>query len=416
MDGITVLNENTSKTRSRILVLTGSLDLLMFLYALTVTMIGPLIPTYMQQYQISLSAGGLTSLFRGVGGLMAAVICILISDRVKKTGLIKISFIIYMLAVVAMATSPAYLILLMLFFFVGISTKVLDISLNAYISELHVKHRAFHVNLLHILFGLGAFSGPIVSSFFLEQKLPISLIFLMLGAVGTVIFLLYLFIQGAVPEQKKSNGRVRWADLAVLAKSRGLVLLCMISFMFTGFVISFSTWMPTFMMEGLKTGVYLSGVPVSAMWIGIVLGRLLYTPWFKKLKAAKFFMVSNILCTAVLIIALICNDPTVYILAYGAAGMLIGAAIPLSVVIGNQWQPNSSGAIASMINFFCSVANLMIPWLIGVVSQGFGLYAGISSLIILPLITIALAFFLPREREEAKRGIGPGSMGSEPSV
>src|SRR5690554_3274693 len=75
--------------------LTGYLFLLNAVYAISTTMMGPLMPRIIDQYGITLSQGGLFVSAKSIGGILAIVIGIFVSDRLSKSRLLSLAFLAF---------------------------------------------------------------------------------------------------------------------------------------------------------------------------------------------------------------------------------------------------------------------------------------------------------------------------------
>ena len=74
-------------------VLTVYLYVLMTIYAVSNTMIGPLMPRIIDEYGLRLSQGGLILTFQSIGGILAIIIGGIVADAVKKPRLIWASYL-----------------------------------------------------------------------------------------------------------------------------------------------------------------------------------------------------------------------------------------------------------------------------------------------------------------------------------
>src|SRR5690554_3079195 len=75
--------------------LTAALFLIMGIYAISITMIGPIMPSVIEDYQIRLSQGGLMTTAQSIGGMLAVLFVGIMAGRFKKTKLIIISFLVF---------------------------------------------------------------------------------------------------------------------------------------------------------------------------------------------------------------------------------------------------------------------------------------------------------------------------------
>ena len=143
----------------RLFILTAFLFSMVFLFAFSVTMIGPLVPTLLDQFHISIAESGLVSIFKGIGAVLVSLLGIFVFSKADRPKLIFISFLVFCIAVILTAFAPSYLIFLALFFIVGASTKGLDMITNLYIADLYPTGGETFTNYLHGFYGLGALLG-----------------------------------------------------------------------------------------------------------------------------------------------------------------------------------------------------------------------------------------------------------------
>ena len=143
--------------------LTGAIFLLMFTYAISFTMLGPLLLPIRDQYGISLSQSGLMTTFQGVGGSLGVLVGILVADRWRRSTSLRATFSVYGLSVLLVVFLPYFPALVLLFFLIGASTRLTESLVNASVADIHGGSRGFYIILLHACFGVGALLGPIFS-------------------------------------------------------------------------------------------------------------------------------------------------------------------------------------------------------------------------------------------------------------
>lgn len=387
------------------MALTVYLYLLMFAYALSVTMIGPLMPVLIQQYNLKMSYGGLILTFQSVGGVLAITLGGILADIIKKYTLIRIAFIAYSLSLVTISVLPSYTLLLVLFFILGASTRMLDSVTNAYISDLHPDRRGLFITLLHTFFGVGAFAGPIFSTSLIDSNIKWTRVFFILGITCVLIMLSSFFFRNPSSYENTKN-KIRLKDYLNLIASPRMLILCLIMFMYAGDQSGISTWLPMYMQKHLGTGVILSGYAVSAFWIGIILGRLTCSFISARLNTKYVILIGSLLGGTSLILGILSNEPYVLAAAAGVTGYLTGAIIPLLVLTACGWYPKNSGTATSMLFFYCTMAWMVIPWFIGVIAETTSFEWGMLVTGITLLVIVVLTMMIPR----ASGGSNPASV------
>ena len=378
------------------LPLTIYLYLLMSAYALSVTMIGPLMPILIQQYRLKMSYGGLILTFQSIGGILAIALGGILADLVKKYTLIRIAFITYSLSLFTISVLPSYAVLLGLFFILGASTKMLDSVTNAYISDLHPDRRGLFIALLHTFFGVGAFAGPIFSTSLIGSNIKWNRVFFILGITCVLIISSNFFFKDpSINGNGKANRKVVPKDYLNLISSPRMLILCLIMFMYSSHQSGVSTWLPMYFQKHLGTGVALSGYAVSSFWIGIILGRLTCSILSARLNNKYIVLFGSLLGGIALILGIVSNEPYILAIAAGLAGYLTGAVIPLVVLIACGWYPKNSGTATSMLFFYSTVAWMVIPWFIGVIAEAVSFEFGMLITGVTLLVIVVLAMMIP---------------------
>jgi fucose permease len=389
--------KNTSK--NKLLPLTVALYLLNFINGLTATMIGPLIPVYMSQYKISISTSGLVIMVTGIGGIAALIASIGYSGRTGTPFLIRAVFGIYIISIFLIALKPGYMLLLTIFFFAGASIKLLDAILNTYISDLHPEKLGFYVNLLHASFGIGALSGPFLSNIFISLGINWNFVFLALAVLSTIIYVNYILVQRNVPIDNKFSKSAKIYDVFVLLKNRNIVILCLITFLYGGFAISTSTWMPTFMTQQMKSNIFVSIIPVSLLWVGIIAGRIFYSFLSVKFNMKYILFFSSLLGGVVFTVAIIVNKPVAYIIGLTIAGFLSSPVVPLSIATASSQNKSSTSLTSTVIILFVNFGSMIVPWILGIVADKIGFWLFMIFLASIPfLMAISIAFLSQPEK------------------
>ena len=374
-------------------LLTVCLHLLMLFYAFSVTMIAPMLPVLIEQYNLSLGQGGLFMTFLSIGGILAILAGGMVIDRLKKSLVVGASFLVYSCCLLLMDLVPSFKVLLGMFFILGASTKLLDTTINAFVSDLHGDNRSFQINLLHTFFGIGALLGPLYSRVLLTHGVFWGNTFRLLGAICLFIMLLYTVSLKVYPESgqrmKTSGAKSRLGFVF----SREIILLCIIMILYKGHQSGVNNWLPMYLQDTLKFDPFFSSLALSVFWVGLILARLTCPRLLRWIDSRQLLLWGNFLGGIILLGGLIINIPLVLMLSVGITGFLTGATMPLLIVLGCDWYPENSGAVSSMIYLSSTFSNMLFPWAFGVVGEATSFKGGML-LTGLPLLMI-LIFILP---------------------
>jgi fucose permease len=394
------LEEKKEDKRYPATLLTLSIYLLMLAYALSVTMISPLMPILISQYGLKLSEGGLIMTSQSIGGVLAIILGAVITDLVKKSKSVFITFFIYSLSLVLLAVPTSYPVLLALFFILGASTRLLDALVNAFISDIHYSRRGTYLGLLHASFGIGAFIGPLFAASLINQGISWNITFLILGIVCLLIILVYCFIVKNSRYEEKPSTSFNPKEYLGLIFSPKLLIICITMFVYCGHQWGISTWLPMYMEDFVGSEPIVSSIALSVLWVGIIAGRLISSYMSPKVNIKVLLASCSLAAGIFLAIGFIINTPFAIILFSGLTGLLTGSIIPMLVLIACNQFPQNSGAVSSMIFLYGTYSRMLFPWLIGLIAETFNFHWGMMVTSVTLLITAAFSLVLPSEKRE----------------
>lgn len=385
-----------SATKSKAAV-SRCLFLLVLVYAISFTMIGPMMPILIEQYTIRVSEGGLISTFQSIGGILAFVLGGIFADRMKKSRLVGISFGIYVVSLLLISIAPIYMVLLCLFFVLGVSTNLVDILANAYISDLYQEKRGMVLNLLHSFFGVGAFIGPLFSSILIQQGVNWNIVFRILGVVCIVVLVLFSVILRNAPEEIQIHSRQEKKNILKFFTIPRMWILCIIMLLYAAHQYGLNTWLPMYMETSLGSTNFLSSLSLSVFWIGIILGRLTCSRLSLRFTPRQLIMWGGLIGGIILTLGILMSSPVMLIITSGLSGLLTGAFIPLLITIGCEWYPQNSGAISSILFLNSTVSRMLFPWLIGIIAEVFNFRLGMLITSVSLIITFFVAITIREE-------------------
>lgn len=393
------------------LFITAYLFLIMALYAVSIMMVGPIMPSVIADYQIRLSQGGLMTTFQSIGGVLAVMLVGVLADRFKKTWLIFVSFLIFGLALLLVSVVNIYTALLLIFFIFGLGSRMSDTVLNAYVSDLYQARRGYYLNLLHTFFGIGALSGPIYVRFILARNLPWGQVFLFLGIVCVILILFFPLVLKlaarkmnaadphdlpAVHHQVQQSSSIApsqskpLSHLAFIKGSPVIWLLCLMMILYLAHQAVLSVWIPMYMESDLLVSPTFSGLTLSVMWLGIIVGRMVSAHLTDKVHPVSILIFGNLFAALLTTLGILPRVPVLMIICLGIAGFLNGATIPLLITIASDRYPQHTGTTSSIIFLSGAFATMIFPWLAGRLAELYSFQIAMS----MTWVSLFILFFL----------------------
>ncbi len=358
--------------------LTAGVFSLMLCYAVSITMLGPMMPDLIADYDLSLAGGGLFMSLQSAGGILSILVAAGGADRVHKTRLLALLFSLYAAGLHLISTAPLYPLLLASFALVGASTSVLDAISTAFIADLHPHRRDIRLSQLHTFFAIGALLGPLLTRTLLDLGGTWQDVYSTLGYVCLLVLGLFLLSTrsphpAAPAEEVTQSGPLQ--VLAIVTSSR-MWSLCVIAFLYlsqSGLVV----WLPMYVETHLHSSPLLGSISVSAMWVGIIIGRWGYgflTPYIDVPTTLRW---GALLGGISLITGFTLQSPGLLVLTVGLKGALTGPVLPLVLHLACSRFPTNSGAVSCLIFLSGFLGTMIFPWLLGFAGELLGLHISI---------------------------------------
>jgi fucose permease len=371
---------------------------LMALYAVLLNMVGELLPAIMDDFNLTMSQGGLLQTVFNIGGIATLLILLYFSDRIRKSKLVYYGFLITSAALAAAGLFVnSYILLLAAFVVLGSSTKVFDVAVNAFVNDINTSGREFYLQMLHMSFGIGAVFGPVYASFMIIRNYGWKTAVWFMA----VIYALFLFISAFTMmkpskfiEKDHRDRRQHALGLAVLFKAPQVWILFVGAGCFSGAYVGVVTWFPTYAknLPG-KAGV-LSGLILSIFFFGYVISRGIAS-FILTVKNAKLLIILTSLMGALsFLIAFLIGRTWAFFTFMPIAGFFAGATLPMIIFVACTVFPNNSGGVTTILYIGISVFAMFIPYVMGAIGDNFGIAAAMPVVSYLMFLAAAVSLLI----------------------
>ena len=386
----------------------------MALIGISAIMIGTTLPEMIRSFDLSLSRGGLIVSAESAGGLTAMFAGLLLADRVRKPLWILITVILTGLLLSFAGLSSGYWLLVVIFFILGLAVRMLDLLLNAHTGDLAPETRTRTMNVLHMLYGLGAFVGPSLARWLLNQSLSWKSVYWIVGG----IYLLAAVVSLVWARDYLSPGGTRSADNGIEAVSRAegrepgdtryqrvsVALLGLVVLFYAVHQVGTSTWLPYYLESALGMRPTLASAGLSFYWAGIILSRFLVSRFGSLIGEKRVLLWGSLLGGVVLVGSVALASPVVAITGFILVGILTGATIPLTMALAYANLPGRTGSVTAVVYGLMMIGRLIGPWSIGSVGDRLGLEIGIL-ITGAVLFAVALATYIVERRDRGQAGL-----------
>lgn len=361
-----------------------------FLFGLPDGLLGVAWPSMRADFQVGLAALGVPLLVLNGCYILTAALSGVLTNRLGAGRALAGALTLYLLGLTAVALAPTWLVLVMAMGLLGLSLGILDAGLNAYAA---LRHGSGVMNLLHGLYGVGTFVGPLAATAVLVAGRGWRPTYVAVGVVAVVVLIGIIATRRSWSERPTAARRASRPQESLWNRA---LLLSLVSFVcVVGLEASVGKWPFSVLIGSRHFSASTAGILVSLYWGGFTAGRLLAAA------TARFSTLGRLLTGSLTIsllgILLFWWNPAPVL---GAAALpLIGvdfaALFPLLVALTPQRMASAKHAVGFQIAAG-GVGAGAIPSLLGVLLAGVGLETLGPALLLVALVLIGCEFLAAR--------------------
>jgi fucose permease len=312
----------------------------------------------------------LTTLAYGVGSMFGGRVIRGLGSRVVIPG----AALLMALGLLVQGFTGAWLVFALAGALVSIGASTADVGINALILDLFPRSRGRALNLLHVMYSVGALSAPLLLAWAVGAGVPWQSL---LGVTGVVVLVAALGLAltvpphpialapaaGAAPEHRATGARRLPLFLLVMAIS----VAC-----YVAAEAGVSDWLVRYL-EALPLGE--ASLALTLFWGGIAVGRLVFARLGNRIEPQAAASALGIAGGAVLLVALLVPVETVTPFLFGAVGLAFGPIFPLVVAAAGARMPGRSATVTGTLITAAVLGALVYPPAIGFLSGAIGLHA-----------------------------------------
>lgn len=368
----------------------------MALFAMQMTVTGPLLPAISRSFDLGLAEAGLvfTANFAGfVAFILAGGV---LADRWGKKRVLSVALAGFAVSLLLVPLAPSFALLCAASFLVGGFGGVLESQVGALIAALNPERASYYLNLSQVFFGVGALIGPLGVGLLLAAGVDWRACYVVLGALALALTALFAPMRAPL---LAAADPITWPAFTRLVGDGRFLLICLCLMLYTGAEVGSWGWLTTFLSQNLAFSVVASSAAVGVFWAAVTVGRFLIGPLTLRFATGPIIVA----------LALAASLVTLASAAVGSAGMawavivLLGLALssqwPMIVAFGNERYPASSGTVFALLVGSGGLGTTVIPLAMGAIGEAAGMRAAMASPSVAFLaIAVVIAALLRRER------------------
>ena len=325
----------------------------------------------------NLLAGFLIGMLPGVLGMKRSVLLLTVG---------------YAVGYALMGLTGALALLALAFFLVGIAKGSVINTCTILVSD-HSADRTRGMNLMHSCYACGALLCPFLIA--AAARVSTQLALLLLAGLGLALWLVYVFTPLAGGKAKTAAGR-EVIDWSFLRSGRFWVLTGLLFFQNSA-EQSVNGWMVTYFKgSGIISGT-LAAYTVTVMWGATLVARLLIAFVFPFKHPRKAMVGMSVLCSLFYVLLVQAHTQGAAIVLLFAFAFSMAGLNPTAVASAGRMTSVTSLGIMLPV---ASSGAILMPWVVGMVSERAGLAAGMASNIVPCVGLVVLSILVARLPEE----------------
>jgi MFS transporter, FHS family, glucose/mannose:H+ symporter len=377
----------------------------MFVFGIVMAVLGTLfgLPEMRTRLRIDLAQQGNLFLFLYIGIFLATFVAGPAIDRIGNKWILVVSAALVAGGMLGFVFADSYASSVVPALLLGCGGGGLNTSTNALISDLYHDRRGQMLNVLGIFYGVGALCIPLFAAT-LAARLSITPQLFACAALAALCAILFLALRFP-PAAAAQN--FSWRDAAQVARYPGVLVLGFLLFCQSGNEASIGGWTSTYAGEAgfsARTATFL----LAGYWAALMAGRLVVAQLLKFVSKERLVLASGI--GALLGAAILLSNRTAIMLSLGV--LLIGVSysgiFPTVLAIAGDNYRKLVGTVFGLLFSIALVGGMSFPWLVGHVSQVWGVRYGM----IVPLVGAAVICILAWKLLSASGSKAPTNEGT----
>lgn len=350
-----------------------------------VLLVGSILPYLIAEAGISYSiAGSFLSAF-AIGNLLASFVFPAVAGTIGRHKAIVCLSALVPISFATIVSIPPVAVIFVAFILAGIGRGSVSIINNAVVSD-NTEGKAAPLNLLHMVFAIGAFLAPFFMSLCIGAGLGWKVVVYAIILLSTGSTLGYAWMTIDYDEVRKKGSAAK--DFGFL-KSVDFYVVALILFAYYGVENCVNGWFVTYFQNMGIMSEELATTMVSITWIMVMLGRLATAALSSKIEKNKLIFVDCILTAVFFVMMISTQNIAVIVCSLAGLGFFMAGLYPTCVSsVGRVLQGNTTGM--SIFLAMIALGGIITPQVIGIMADMFDLSGAIATLVINIVVMIVM--------------------------
>lgn len=352
-------------------------------HGLILLLVGAVLPQMMDSLGIEESAAGIMLAFGSLGFTMGPMIAGAMADRSSVKKSLVLGLIIEIVLLCLFGFVPAFLFAILAIFFMKFGAAFVETSVNIIPTMIEKRRNGSArgvgslMNLVHFFFSIGALVSPLLAGLVLKVTGSWRPVFWL----GSALTLVFVFAVLRVSFPSSASGSVRLARSRIRLREildRSLVFGALTILLYVGAEVAASSWIVYYLKKGLGFPTIAATSGLSVLWIGIMVGRILFSILAKYRSSREMVVSAGLLGLAGGLILLTARSVTFVYLWIGMLGLSMSGIFPTVMAEINSRRPEKAGTVTGIMTVAAAAGAVVVQPIVGVVAEAYGIAAAIA--------------------------------------
>lgn len=372
-----------------------------FLIGFVSVIFAPALPAMINDFGLSLVEAGGIFPAKSLGAIAAVMVGGAWSDRIGRKPTIAGGAILLAVGSLGVAWGRTWPLVLTAFLLSGVGQGFVNSSINALVADLNRRRPGKALNMLHGVYGMGAFAGPFVAGALAMANQgwrPAFLLCGLLWAVSTVFTLLLPFPKADATAADRASSDRAGAPAASGHQGRPLwggwlfIGLWLVAFLYNSTALGLIGWINTYLADRTDLAAsMLAANMVAVFYVALTTGRFMWSRMVDGIGYDRAILLCAI--GPVLAYPLVIWSAHIWIIAAGVmvCGLFFAGLYPTALAYATRRQPELTGSISGAMAMAMSLGTMVVPWLTGIIAARAGFQTGMAFIYILVIALLAVA-------------------------
>ncbi len=395
----------------------GIVLLIMFIFfviSFLTNIIGPLVPEVIKGFSVSKGMAGLLNFSFFIAYGVMSIPAGMLTEKFKEKKVLTLAFILATAGAFLFSFFPAFPVYLVSLFMIGMGMSILQVAINPLLRVSGgEEHFAFTSVLAQLFFGGASFLSPLMYSYLItnlnagntsnlllstmNSLVPENLkwvsIYWIFGLIAVAMVLVVLMVRLPKVELNEDEKVGQLSTIRDLFKNKYVVLFFFGIMAYVGTEQGVASWISQFLADYHGMNPEVEGArAISQFWLLLTLGCILGLGLLKLMDSKLVLRIFTLGAMISLATALLASNGMISY--YGFIGVGFFASVMWSVIFSLALNSlkNNHGAFSGIL---CSgiLGGAVVPLIVGVIGDAFGLRVGISFVFLTLSYILSITFW-----------------------